>query len=64
MNERARCLGYHVGGDVSYFFNPSIGVGGGVRYSHAEITFDQDDNVTTEGVAGGLSVVAGLRFLF
>jgi hypothetical protein len=63
--ERTSTLfGYHVGGDVSYFFNPTIGLGGGVRYSHADITFDNDDDVTTDGNAGGVSVVVGLRFRF
>lgn len=41
-----------------------MGVGGGVRYSHAKIKFDHDGNVTTEGAAGGLSIQAGLRFRF
>jgi hypothetical protein len=49
---------------VGYFFTPSVGVGGGVRYSHAKLKFDQDDEVTTVGAAGGLSAVAGLRFRF
>jgi hypothetical protein len=61
---KSTLVGFHVGGDVGYFFTPSIGVGGGVRYSHAKIKFDSDDDVTTEGVAGGLSAVAGLRFRF
>ncbi len=57
-------VGFHVGGDVGYFFTPSMGVGGGVRYSHAKIKFDNDADVTTEGAAGGLSIMAGLRFRF
>ena len=61
---KSTIVGYHAGGDVGYFFSPTIGVGGGVRYSHATIKFDNDDDVTTDGVAGGLSAVAGLRFRF
>jgi hypothetical protein len=72
-------VGYHVGGDVSHFFTPSLraprgastrvgghvtGFGVGVRYSHAKMKFDNDAGVTTVGNAGGLSVVAGLRFGF
>ena len=57
-------LGYHAGGDISYFFGPSVGVGGGVRYTRATIEFDSDENVTTVGIAGALEAVAGLRFRF
>jgi hypothetical protein len=73
-------VGYHVGGDVSHFFTPSpraprgastrvgpghlVGFGVGVRYSHAKMKFNNDAGVTTVGAAGGLSVVAGLRFGF
>jgi len=79
--ERSKTLfGYHVGGDVSYFFSQSrpstrrgstrpgqgylLGFGVGVRYSHAKMKFNDDAGVTTEGSAGGLSVVTGLRFGF
>jgi hypothetical protein len=61
---KSRLFGYHVGGDVSYFFSPTTGVGGGVRYSHAKLTFDNDGDVTTEGTAGGFAAVAGLRLRF
>lgn len=61
---KSTLVGFHVGGDVAYFFTPSVGVGGGARYSHAKMKFDQDDDVTTHGVAGGFSALAGLRFLF
>jgi hypothetical protein len=57
-------FGYHVGGDVSYFFTPTVGVGGGAHYSHATLKFDNDTGVTTDGSAGSVSIVAGLRFRF
>jgi hypothetical protein len=73
-------LGYHVGGDVSYFFTPSrraprgastrpgpgylIGLGVDLHYSHAKMRFNNDVGVTTEGSAGGFSVATGLRFGF
>jgi hypothetical protein len=41
-----------------------VGFGVGVRYSHAKMKFNNDAGVTTVGAAGGLSVVAGLRFGF
>jgi opacity protein-like surface antigen len=56
--------GYHAGADVSVFFNRSVGVGGGIRYSHANIKQFEQDAATTTGVAGGVSVVAGVRFRF
>src|SRR5262245_15993515 len=42
------------------------GIGIGVRYSHARFKFDNDsgEGATTEGTAGGLSVVGGIRFGF
>jgi hypothetical protein len=61
---KSTLFGYHAGGDVNYFFTPKIGVGGGVRYSHATIAFDNDRAVTTEGTAGGVSFMGGLRFRF
>jgi hypothetical protein len=63
-NRTSNLFGFHVGGDVAYFFTPSTGVGGGVRFSHARLKFDNDSGVTTDGKAGGVSVVAGLRFRF
>jgi hypothetical protein len=57
-------FGFHLGGDVAYFFNRSTGIGGGVRFSHAKLKFDNDSGVTTTGQAGGASVVAGVRFRF
>lgn len=80
-DERTKTLlGYHMGGDMSYFFTPTlraprgaatrpgpaylIGVGVGVRYSHAKMKFNDDAGVTTDGSAGGLAVVTGVRFGF
>ena len=57
-------FGYHAGADVSYFFNQSVGVGGGARYSRATIKFSEDAGATTDGVAGGIEAAAGLRFRF
>jgi hypothetical protein len=56
--------GYQVGADVAVFFTRSVGVGGGVRYSHGNIRQSEQDAVTTTGVGGGASAVAGLRFRF
>lgn len=56
--------GYHAGADVAVFFTRSVGVGGGIRYSHGNIKQFEKDAATTSGTAGGVSVVAGVRFRF
>ena len=56
--------GYHAGADVSVFFTRSVGVGVGVRFSHANIKGFDQDAATTSGVAGGASALAGVRFRF
>jgi len=56
--------GYHAGADVAVFFTRSVGVGGGFRYSHGNIKQCEQDAATTSGTAGGVSVVAGVRFRF
>ncbi len=56
--------GFHVGGDVAYFFSRSLGVGAGVRYSSSATIALKDDAATTEGKAGGTQIVAGLRVRF
>ena len=57
-------FGYHAGADVSYFFSRTIGVGGGVRYSHANLQFDNDDSAAVNGTAGAATAAAGLRVKF
>lgn len=57
-------LGYHAGADVSVFFNRSVGVGGGVRYSRASVKEFEEDAATTTGITGGVSAVGGVRFRF
>jgi hypothetical protein len=56
--------GYHAGADVAVFFTRSVGIGVGVRYSHAKINQYEQDAATTTGTAGGVSVVGGVRFRF
>jgi len=56
--------GYHAGADVSVFVTRLVGVGIGVRYSHAKIKEFEQDAAATQGVAGGVSVLAGVRFRF
>jgi hypothetical protein len=56
--------GYHAGADVSVFFTREVGVGGGIRYSRANIGQFEQDAAKTTGKAGGLSALAGVRFRF
>lgn len=55
-------LGYHVGGDVAYFFSNKIGLGGGVRYSAASVEFTEEPGTVWK--VGGPQVSAGLRVRF
>jgi opacity protein-like surface antigen len=64
QEQKGTFWGFHAGADVSVFFTRSVGVGGGIRYSHANINGFEKDAATTSGVAGGVSVVAGIRFRF
>lgn len=57
-------VGFHAGGDASYFFTPVFGVGGGVRYSRGKLTFKNDTGAVTDGQAGALQVAAGIRLRF
>jgi hypothetical protein len=56
-------VGFHVGGDLAYMFTPGVGVGGGVRYSSGQTEFRNDADATGRR-AGGLEVMAGIRFRF
>jgi opacity protein-like surface antigen len=57
-------FGFHVGGDLSYMFRPSMGVGGGAQYSSGQSKFKDDADATSRGRPGGLQVSAGVRFRF
>jgi hypothetical protein len=63
-NKKGTFWGYHAGVDVAVFFTRSVGVGGGIRYSHGNIKQFEQDAATTTGIAGGVSAVAGVRFRF
>jgi hypothetical protein len=57
--------GVHGGADVGVFFNQTVGVGGTVRISRANVTLTDpltDSNV--ERKAGGVQFGAGLRLKF
>jgi hypothetical protein len=59
--------GFHVGGDVSYFFNRRIGIGGFARYSRGTVTFRPDEFFVSENIdieVGGFQGGGGLRIRF
>jgi hypothetical protein len=56
-------VGINVGGDVAYFFTPSVGVGGTVQYSGATVEMTVPSG-TADVKAGGLQVGGGLRLRF
>ena len=60
---QATNVGFHLGGDVAYFFSNVMGVGAGARYSRAPISF-KGDSAVTDGAAGAMQILAGLRFRF
>ncbi len=66
-NVEASGWGFHVGGDVRYFFNSFVGVGGFARWSGAnvDVTDDPDNSMDlTTLEAGGFQAGGGLRTKF
>ena len=57
--------GFHVGGDVSYFFSRVVGVGGFARYGGGKVTIDEPMSETLQKVTvGGFQTGGGLRLRF
>lgn len=57
--------GFHVGGDVAWFFTRHVGVGGVVRVNKATLDIDEPLTGTTEGLTVGHAVYGGgLRLRF
>jgi opacity protein-like surface antigen len=57
-------VGFNAGVDISRLLTSHIGVGALIRYSRAEVKFDDPDIGTQTVKAGGVEVVAGVRFRF
>jgi hypothetical protein len=58
-------MGFHVGGDVGYFFTRQVGVGGSVQWSRATIDVPASGGTGSfELKAGGVQAGAGLRLRF
>jgi hypothetical protein len=61
---KASAQGFHAGFDVEWLFSRSVGVGGLVRYTRADVDLDIATGRTLSIKAGGVQAGAGLRVLF
>jgi hypothetical protein len=61
---KASAQGFHAGFDVDWMFSRSVGVGGLVRYTRADVDLDVASGRTLAIKAGGVQAGAGLRLLF
>jgi len=57
-------IGFNAGVDVSRVLMSHVAVGGAVRYSRADVKFDDSDVGKHTVKAGGVETVAGVRFRF
>ena len=57
-------VGFHVGGDLAWYFTHNIGVSGTVRYSHANADITTPANNTISMKVGGVETTVGLRLSF
>src|SRR4029079_8536533 len=57
-------VGFHVGGDLAWFFTHNIGVSGTVRYSHANADITTPANNTISMKLGGVETTVGVRLSF
>ncbi len=57
--------GFHVGGDVSFFFTRVVGIGGFARFSRATVSLDDPlSGLPIDVKAGGFQAGGGLRLKF
>jgi hypothetical protein len=61
---RDEAWGYHVGTDVSYFFNRFVGVGGMLRFARGNVELMDNIAGAQQVKAGGLLTGGGLRLRF
>jgi hypothetical protein len=57
-------LGFNVGGDLSYFFTPQLGVGATVQLVGADVEMPSAGSGTIDASAGKFQAGAGLRLRF
>ena len=64
VNAAATTLGFNVGGDVTVFLTPHVGVGVSATFSRATLDLDVSEGRTARVRAGGLNTGGGLRLRF
>ncbi len=57
-------LGFHVGGDVAFFFTKQVGIGATVQFAGASVLLPTGDGATQSVKVGGGRAGGGLRFRF
>jgi hypothetical protein len=57
-------LGFNAGVDISRALSSRIGIGGLIRYSRADVKFDDPNTGQDTVTAGGVEAVAGIRLKF
>jgi hypothetical protein len=57
-------VGFHVGGDLAWYFTRNIGVSGTVRYSHANADITTPANNAVSMKLGGVETTVGVRLSF
>ena len=62
LSERA--VGFNAGVDISRLLSSNVGIGGLIRYSRADVKFDDPDVGPQTVKAGGFEVAGGLRLRF
>jgi hypothetical protein len=61
---KASAMGFNAGVDVTWMFARSVGVGGLVRYTRADVDLEPAPGRTLTMKAGGVQGAAGIRFVF
>jgi len=57
-------MGYNASVDVTWMFARSVGVGGLVRYTRADVDLEPAAGRTLSMKAGGVQAGGGIRFVF
>lgn len=65
VSTEGSAMGFHVGGDATYFFSRFVGLGGFARYSRATASIDEPMSGRKQNMLlGGVQTGGGLRFRF
>ena len=59
-----RAVGFNAGADVSHPLSPTVGIGALIRYSRADVKFDDADVGRQTAKAGGFEAMGGVRVRF